>query len=87
MSAVVKEKPVETIFDYDLTDEERASLTFGIDEQEYLDTHDEESINKGLMFLFAMRNDSDKANFYMSKLDKDWVKLNLKWDKLFSSID
>ncbi len=82
MNAVVKEHHVETIFDYDLTEAEKSVLVFNQSESEYIATHDEESINKGLMFLFAMRNDSDRASYYESKLNKEWVKLNIKWDSV-----
>lgn len=81
MSAILKNH-IETIFDYDLTDDEKSMLVFDQSEQEYISTHNEESINKALMFLFSMRNNSKKASFYQSKLNKDWVKLNIKWDSV-----
>ena len=80
MSAVVKEKHVETIFDYDLSQVELDTIACGLSESSYLELLNEETFNKDLMFLFAMRGESDKADFYMAKLNKEWVKLNLKWD-------
>ena len=81
MSAILKNH-IETIFDYDLTDEEKTMLVFDQSETEYILTHNEESINKALMFLFSMRNNSERAGFYQAKLNKDWVKLNIKWDSV-----
>jgi hypothetical protein len=83
MSAVVKENPIETIFDYELTDSEIDLLSGGMSKEEYMPIINQEGINHDLMSLFAIRGDTKKADFYMNLLDKDYVKLNIKWD-LFS---
>ena len=83
MSAVLQENHVESIFDYDLNQNEEALLTCGLPREKYLSLS-QDSLNKDLMSLFAMRGNSKKADSYMSKLDKDFVKLNIKWDSVHS---
>lgn len=82
MNAVVKEKPVETIFDYDLTDEEKSVLVFDQSVDEYIATHDQEAITLSLMFLFSMRGDKKQADIYKNKLNQDFVKTNINWDRV-----
>ena len=73
MNGVVQEKHVETIFDYDLTNQELHKI-FGndIDDiptyEEYYDLiHDtNDSRNADLYWLFAMRHDAEKAKHYLS---------------------
>ena len=82
MSAILKNH-IETIFDYDLTDTELDLLSGGMSKEEYMSIINQEGINHDLMSLFAIRGDTKKADFSMNLLDKDYVKLNIKWD-LFS---
>jgi hypothetical protein len=82
MNAVVKPESVETIFDYELSAEEREVLTFGLSESEYLRTASQEGLNMGLAALFGMRGDNEKSKVYLNKLDQDFVKLNVYWDSL-----
>jgi hypothetical protein len=82
MSAVIKEKHIETIFDYDLTDEEREVLTFGLSEKDYLEISSSDNIYLGLASLFDMRGDYKKGAFYLNKVNQDFVKTNIKYDFL-----
>ncbi len=86
MSAVIKEKHIETIFDYDLTDEEKNILVFNQSIDEYLATHDQDAINLSLMFLFSMRGDKQRSEIYKNKLDADFVKTHLNWDRVSEAI-
>ena len=87
MNAVLKPRHIETIFDYDLTDDEFTVLAGGQSKDEYISTTDQETKNKGLMFLFAMRNDDKSADIYMNRLDTDYVQKNVKWDSVHSMQD
>ena len=79
MSAILKNH-IETIFDYDLTDTELDLLSGGMSKEEYMSIINQEGINHDLMSLFTIRGDTKKADFYMNLLDKDYVRLNIKWD-------
>jgi hypothetical protein len=85
MNAVVKESHIETIFDYDLTNAELDLLSCGMSKEEYMSIINQEGINHDLMSLLAIRGDTKKADFYMNLLDKDYVKLNIKWDLFYQS--
>lgn len=65
---------METVFDYNITDEEREYI--GITEKEdYLLCCSEESANFGLANLFWHRGDKKKAGEYADRLSDC-----LKWD-------
>ena len=84
MSAILNNH-IETIFDHDLTDAELDLLSGGMSKEEYMSIINQEGINHDLMSLFAIRGDTKKADFYMNLLEKDYVKLNIKWDSVQSS--
>ncbi len=86
MSAVVKENHVETIFDYELTDEESELLTYGLSKDKYIEYASDESIYMGLAALFAMRGDKKKADYYKSLLNKDFVRTHIRWDSIRPTI-
>lgn len=68
---------METVFDYNMTDEEKKFLGFdgeGIKET-YLRYAGENSVNLGLAELFWYRGDKKKAEEYAEKLPPI-----LKWD-------
>lgn len=85
MNAVLKPEKPETIFDYAPTKEERDLLTLGLSETEYIAIVSPHGVNMGLVHLFAMRNNQAMIDKYLAKLDKDFVKTNLKWDALIAS--
>ncbi len=85
MNAVLKPQHIETIFDYNLTDDEYTVLASGLSKDEYINTTSQETKNKGLMFLFSMRNDESTADIYMNRLDADYVQKNFKWDLVHST--
>jgi len=71
---------IETIFDYDLTDDERELLTYGLSESDYDKVSSIESKIIALAALFGMRGDKEKSKLYLGKLNDDFVKTNIKWD-------
>ena len=82
MNAVLKHGKLETIFDYDLTEEERNWLTLGLSEAEYLAITSQQGVTMGLVSLFGMRNNQEMINKYLARLDPDFVKTELNWDTL-----
>ncbi len=74
MSAVVKEDHVESIFDYDLTDEEKFHLFGDVEDwqsaQEYYELHFDcpDSLNADLYQLFSFRGQSKKALYFLEKI-------------------
>lgn len=65
---------METVFDYNITDEERENI--GIpDKENYLPFIGENSANLGLAELMHERGDMKRAAMYAEKLPP-----NLKWD-------
>ena len=67
---------METVFDYNITDEEREhlGLSYAKNVDEY-DPFDEETANLGLAHLFWLRGDKRKADEYAERLP-----LDTKWD-------
>ena len=76
---------IETIFDYDLTDEERELLTYGLSEFDYDKVSSIDSKVMALASLLGMRGDKEKSKLYLNKLNHDFVKTNIKWDSLILS--
>lgn len=66
---------METVFDYNITDEEREHI--GISGESVADyaSYDEETANLGLAHLFWLRGDMRKAEEYAERLP-----LDTKWD-------
>lgn len=73
---------IETIFDYDLTDEERELLTYGLSEFDYNNLSSIDSKFIALASLFGMRGDKERSKLYLDKLNHDFVKTNIKWDSV-----
>ena len=71
---------IETIFDYDLTYDERELLTYGLSESDYDKFSSVDSKVIALAALFGMRGDKEKSKLYLGKLNDDFVKTNIKWD-------
>ena len=84
MSAILKNH-IETIFDYDLTDEERELLAYDLSKFDYDKLSSIDSKIMGLAALFGMRGDKEKSKLYLDKLNRDFVKTNIKWDSLILS--
>ena len=63
-----------------MTDTELDLLSGGMSKEEYMSIINQEGINHDLMSLFTIRGDTKKVDFYMNLLDKDYVRLNIKWD-------
>lgn len=84
MNAVVQPQKIETIFDHNLTNEERDLLAISTDETEYshIEGMSQHDITLELVYLFGIRNNQDMINKYIAKLDPDFVKTELKWDAL-----
>ena len=70
MSAVVKEKPVETIFDHGVTDDEILKLTNGYPEskEDYFYALSQDSAYADLYRLYVIRGDIDKAAFFLDQV-------------------
>lgn len=83
MSAVLKSKSIETIFDYNLNDAELNTLLGNkddrLDKQDYLDLRSDNGILADLYRLFNLRGNKKQANSYLNKINdndfKDRVKL------------
>jgi hypothetical protein len=76
MSAVVKQKQIETIFDHDVTEDE-LTLLFGapderLTQDEYLEfrQEDHDSRYADLFRLFDLRHDSKQAEYYLSFINE-----------------
>ena len=86
MNAVLKPQHIETIFDYDLTEEEKALLIAGMSEQEYLQASSPQRFYMGLAALFGMRGDKEKKQQYINKLDPEFVRTEINWDRIISPV-
>ena len=71
---------IETIFDYDLSERESKLLTAGLSKSKYLSVMSPDGIIFGLASLFDSRGDKEKRDYYLSKLDADFVKTHVNWD-------
>ena len=61
---------METVFDYNITDEERENI--GItDKEHYLRHMSEDCANLGLAFLFHERGDMERMEMYADRLPPD----------------
>ena len=81
MSAVLNHPKLETIFDHGITDAEILALTDGYPEsrEEYLYALDQDSAYADLYRLYSIRNDANKAAFFLlSKSPKQLLKINLR---------
>lgn len=73
------EEHMETIFDYDITEEEKEKIGYStISINDYLKYTDEETRNLDLAYLFHTRGDMDKAKSYANMLTplrkQDWYR-------------
>ncbi len=70
MNAVVKEHPIETIYDHGITDAEILQLTDGYPEtkEEYFYALGQDSAYADLYRLYVIRGNNDKASFYLEKI-------------------
>ena len=73
------EEHMETIFDYDITEEEKEKIGYStISINDYLKYTDEETRNLDLAYLFHTRGDMEKAKTYADMLSplrkQDWYR-------------
>jgi len=83
MSAVLKSKSIETIFNYNLNDAELNSLLGDkddrLDEKEYLELRSTNGILADLYRLFNLRENKKQANLYLNKIDDNDFKDKVEW--------
>jgi hypothetical protein len=82
MNAVIKENRVETIFDYVLRQDEHEFIALGMSADDYMTNVSEHDIYFDLAALFDMRGDKQHSSFYKSKLNPEFVKTTLNWDRV-----
>jgi hypothetical protein len=70
MSAVVKEKSIETIYDHNVTDAEILVMTDGYPEtkDEYFYALSQDSAYADLYRLYIIRNDPAKADYFVAQI-------------------
>jgi hypothetical protein len=80
MSAILKPEPFETIFDHGVTDAEIQALTDGYPEtqEEYFYGLDHDSAYADLFRLYRLRGDTDKAAYFMEKIEDNSFKFQFK---------
>ncbi len=80
MSAVLKIPRLETIFDHGITDSEMLVLTDGCPEtqEEYFYALDQDSAYADLYRLYSLRNDADKAAFFVEQIIDNGFKNQFK---------
>jgi hypothetical protein len=72
MSAVIKEKHIETIFDYDVTDDELEELLGGIESvNDYLSVTSQDTAYADLFFLHQIRDNKARAQFFLNQITDD----------------
>jgi hypothetical protein len=80
MNAVLKPQHIETIFDYQLNEQELLMLACGMSYQEYIESATQHDINNGLASLFGIRGNRELSKKYMDKLDRNFVQTHITWD-------
>ncbi len=76
MSTVVNTKKIESIYDYDVTDNELLQLTDGYPEskEDYFYGLSQDSAYADLYRLFVLREDHNKAALFLSMIKDDRFK-------------
>lgn len=67
MSAVLKENPIETVFDHHVTDAEIIELMLE-PKHDYLYSIDQDTAYADLYWLYEMRGDANKAHKYLDSI-------------------
>ncbi len=75
---------METIFDHNMTEEERYKLIGTCSDEKFLYCLDEDSSNHFLAKLYLLRNDEKKMMEYVNKLP---VNMKYEFMKLISPLD
>jgi hypothetical protein len=80
MSAVLNHQIIETIFDHGVTDAEMLALTDGYPEsrENYLYSLDQDSAYADLYRLYSIRNDANKASFFLEQIKDSSFKNQFK---------
>lgn len=79
MSIVVKEQPIETIFDHRISDSEFSELFYGSPESydDYVDGLSKDSLLVDIVRLYQLRGKPDLANRYLAKISDESIRFEL----------
>lgn len=79
MSAVLKENPIETIFDCGVTDAELLDLFYGYPEtkDEYIDGLSHDGLLVDIVRLYQLRGNDDLARKYLSSITSQSIRAEL----------
>ena len=78
MSIVVKEQPIETIFDHDITDGEQVALFDFVDDHDsYFFALSRDSAFADLYRLYTFRKNDEKAASFLNQISNERTKADL----------
>lgn len=80
-----KECHIKTLFNYDLRQDEHEFIALGMSTDDYMANVSEHDIYIDLAAIFDLHGDKQRVNFYKSKINPDFFKTNLNWDRVIEA--